>query len=650
MGGGLNMVELPPLLNIDLSVIERAIPDILGESDDLIALGGELITKQYLSNVVREVVQLLKERGSLSVADLAKRFCFTTMFVMDLLSKAIDKGTLHAVLDEAALYTPQFVYAQKVIIRSAILAAMRPTMLRDLCERHRLYRALFPQLVEELARDNELPGRVEGGGATGQYVPACYEEARQDSIHSFYSSNLCVPYSMLVSEGVANPKVFMTSRYNPSVSAGAATGGKKRRGKGAKPAATSPTTEKEEQAVGAQHPLWGHALSNCFLSDRAIESLGPVLEQVASGELPSADLADYLPHHAAMEGADREIIIQRIQALFGEACEKVQFPAGSFIVSQSCFDALLPQLRVVAQEDIQNGALPNKKKLMLMLGHCVALSQDDVNLENLFTSWEPAINNIYREVREQSSASTSLTALKKVRLENEEFILKLWSEVYQFQKGLRAASSSSHFTPATLEAMHKHTIQQRGFPIVRHLVLDAAMDCGDVYEEIREIPSVKEMITHFPEDRVSGVRLLASILDLKLLDDFIESLEDLSQKGEVHVCLHAPNKKVEREIFAKLVHEMKAELLAVDLSSATTSEIAGAFSLLCTLILSEYYRALLIFPGKVVSNAVLCMKAEGIPVAESVEACQKAVVECIASKGAHLREVCNMISDLRQSL
>ena len=251
-GGRINITELPPILNVDLPHIERAVDQLLKKDGGLQLYQGDILASYYLDSLAEDVHQALQAAGRVTIGDLAMQYNFSSEFMSKLVEPRL--GTLiHAKLSGNALYTSAYTDRHAARVRGVLSALTRPASLPQLVREHafsearRLPRpepdphphpnpnpsphphphpnpnpsphphhnpspspnpnpnpnqALFHETVAELHASGRLPGTLQGKTT---YTPALHMRAQQASIGSFYEQNGVIEYVALTKLQVKNP-------------------------------------------------------------------------------------------------------------------------------------------------------------------------------------------------------------------------------------------------------------------------------------------------------------------------------------------------------------------------------------------------------------------------------------------------------------
>jgi len=133
--GRLNVLELQPLLNVDLSHIERHVEELVRRERSVQLVDGELITSYYQDGVAEEINEALHDAGHVSLAALARRFNVSTEFIVQLVTRRLGRH-IHGQLDGDTLYTHHFVERHRAQLRGVLAAITRPTPISAILAAH----------------------------------------------------------------------------------------------------------------------------------------------------------------------------------------------------------------------------------------------------------------------------------------------------------------------------------------------------------------------------------------------------------------------------------------------------------------------------------------------------------------------------------
>ena len=208
--GRINVTELAPILNVDLSHVEHAADELLRRDDGLQLFQGELIASYYLDSLAEEINQTLQGAGRVTLAELAVQHTLPTDFVQKLIEPRL--GTVvQAKLAAGVLYTSAYVARHAARVRGALCAVLRPISLSQLIRDHGFNETLFYDCVEALKTARTLPGRVQGKSS---YTPAVHAHAQVAGVRTFFEQNGIIEYASLrAMAGVRDPKSYLEQTY-----------------------------------------------------------------------------------------------------------------------------------------------------------------------------------------------------------------------------------------------------------------------------------------------------------------------------------------------------------------------------------------------------------------------------------------------------
>jgi len=207
-GGKLGILNLPTLLNVDLSYIEARLSDMLKRSRRLQIVNGEIMTRYYLDGIAQEINEGLGESGHVVLTDLALRFGLTSDFLAQVIQERLGK-TIKGHLEQGSLYTHLFIDRCKAQMRAAFSAVTRPTALTQIISLHSFNERLFFATLDEIKNEPRFAGVID----RGVYIPHIYSQTRKKWIESFLAQNGFIEYSKLSQINVPEPKRYLLANF-----------------------------------------------------------------------------------------------------------------------------------------------------------------------------------------------------------------------------------------------------------------------------------------------------------------------------------------------------------------------------------------------------------------------------------------------------
>ncbi|KAK7202319.1 CG1104 protein-like protein [Novymonas esmeraldas] len=629
-GGRLNVVDLPGLLSVHTFQVERVLPRVLEENPSLTLEGGELMTADYLDSIVLAAGDLLKEQGSLAIAQFASTNQLSSLFSKNLLSRGMDRGRIDAVMQDASLYTRQFVRLQRTVVRAGLLAAESPVRLDAFYKRHGLFSPLMTAVVDELR--GELPGSWDGYNT---YVPLVYETRRAAELQNLYASNGCVEYAALQRQEIQHPRQYLVDRYNPPDAAAVATTSSapanqrkgRRRGAGGRPtaAATRDAVPRVTVRASADYPLCGYPLTNGFVSDRLLSHL-PALQSLVDGEAVAVDVAEQLPLFVEVE-RDWPLLEERLRELY-PGLESATLIANSVLVDTSAAEATVMAALPAALAMAAKSRVPASAAAADTIASVLKLPRDRYGeaIRELADLWGEAVAAVQQQLA-MSASKSAAAELKQTRAALQEELAARWVRLWVSAKGVEWALAQ--LDEPTASSIVRHIMATEAYELARLVLRNESLDTPEwservaaALEQVSQPAQLKKALLPFSENRRSSLSPIVDGVSGKSLEVFLDSLRDMSGAGVIAVAsFHAPNKKTERDVYAKMRESVVEEVRAASASRVDAGANGKLLASLCTLLVHQRFRCHVELPGKAVAGVVsrLRTEAEMPPTLESAK-------------------------------
>jgi E3 UFM1-protein ligase 1 len=670
-GGRLNVVDIPGLLSVHTYQVERVLPDVLKENPSLTLEAGELMTEAYLDSIVFAAGDLLKEQGSLAVSQFASANQLSSIFAKDLLSKAIEKGRLDAVMQNASLYTKQFVKLQCIIVRAGLLAAEEPVRLEAFVKRNALFAPLLNTVVDDVR--GQLPGSFDGYHT---YIPRVFEERRTAEVQNLYASNGYIEYAPLLRQEIHNPRQYLVGHYNPgeavageasenSATASPTTSGPahgrrgRRKGVGGKATGAAKDAAALVAAASAQvivraseeYPLCGYPLTNGFVADKFLGNL-PALQSVVEGEVLAVDVAEQLPLFVDVE-KDWPVLEPRLRELY-PGLEKVSLVADAVLISPAAKEAVkaaLPAAFSSAKKSKVNPVAVSEDTIASVL----RLPRDRYGevLQELTDLWSEMIDAVQRQL-EASAAKSAVAELKQSRAALQEELAARWIDLGLFAKGVEWAVAQ--LEEQTAAAIVRNVMATHAYHLARAVIRNESLDTPELSEkvaaaldEVSQPAQLKKALQPFSESRRNSLQPILTALAGKSVEAFVETLRDMGSSGVIAVSsFHAPNKKTERDVYTKMKEAALEEVKTTAVSADDAAANGKLLTSLCTLLIHLVFRCAVEVPGKAVGGVVARLASES-EVPATLEPAKDSVISAlqtntVGSAGAAL------LAELRQAV
>ncbi|KAG5490854.1 hypothetical protein JKF63_00976 [Porcisia hertigi] len=639
-GGRVNVVDLPGQLSVHTFHVERVLPSVLEENPTLTLEGGEVMTDGYLDSIVLAARDFLKEHGSLTISQFASMNQLSSLFAKNVLSRAMDSGRIDCVMKDGSLYTTQFVKVQRMVLRSGLLAAEEPVRLDAFYRRNKLFVPLLNSVVDEVR--GELPGSFD---EYNTYIPLVYEAKRVAEVENLYTSNGYIEYALLRQRKIMNPRHYLVERYNPRDAAAAEQasgvaasstvpvpanqrrGRKKGQGMKASPVSRETAVQKTLRA-DAEHPLCGYPLTNGFVSDRYLTNL-PALQAFVEGEVLAVDVVDQFPLFVEVE-RDWPLLESRLRELY-PGLESAALIANTVLVSAAAKEKFTSALRS-AWSNAQKSKAPASTLAADTLASVLKLPRDRYGeaLQELVDEWRELVETLQQELA-LSTAEDATHELKRSRGALQEDLASRWIHLWITAKGLEWALAQ--LDESTSAAIARHVMSTEAYEVAKQVIRNESLDtpeCSErvaaALEQVSQPAHLVRALLPFSENRRNSLMPLVDALKGKSIGAFVDVLREMSGSGVIAVAsFHPPNKKTERDAYAKIKELVAQEVKAASVSREDAVINGKLLSLLCTLLVHQRFRCHIDIPGKAVAGVVCRLKSEA-EVPSILESAKEAVM------------------------
>eukprot|EP01064_Diplonema_japonicum_P031264 TRINITY_DN552_c6_g1_i1.p1 TRINITY_DN552_c6_g1~~TRINITY_DN552_c6_g1_i1.p1 ORF type:complete len:718 (+),score=152.27 TRINITY_DN552_c6_g1_i1:47-2200(+) len=210
-GGRMVVSDLRGLLNVPMApYIEEGLKNVVDKRDDLQLHGGETFSRDYLDGVVAETAALLRQKGSVETAEIAKRFRIDAKLVIHNIEN-IDDCTLHG----STLYTSSYIRRKKAALRGAFNAATSSVQVQRVVSKiagtdRELQNELYNQ-VSTWHSEGQLAGTLTG--LRGVYTPNVFETFRISSLDKEFQTAGYVTYAQIKELDIKGPQAYAKERY-----------------------------------------------------------------------------------------------------------------------------------------------------------------------------------------------------------------------------------------------------------------------------------------------------------------------------------------------------------------------------------------------------------------------------------------------------
>ncbi|CAD5219001.1 unnamed protein product [Bursaphelenchus okinawaensis] len=208
-GGRVSVGDLGAFLNVNLEHIEAGITTLVSQSDDFILCAGELLSREFINDVCKQLNDKLKETGQTSMAELTKTWDLPTdVFNHYILSELGSKIDAKKVEDQ--LYTTTFLKLQTNKLRACLAALSKPTIISSIFAAFATPESLFFNIWNGLISDGKLNGHVVGAknNLKAYYVPRMHEVLVKSYIKKTFGADQFIGTTLLKKLSVNDQKPY----------------------------------------------------------------------------------------------------------------------------------------------------------------------------------------------------------------------------------------------------------------------------------------------------------------------------------------------------------------------------------------------------------------------------------------------------------
>ncbi|VEL18280.1 unnamed protein product [Protopolystoma xenopodis] len=170
-------------------------------------LTGEVITYSYIIRVVREIQDVMEERGFTTLIDISRIFDLSTHLV----SNIVDKHMCNVHKDSDTIYTDVYLDEFRAKIRGYCTALIGPVTVNVASAKLNLAERIFIFLLEGLIISGEVMGSLVA--SEGVFVPSCFVHAQDTYITKFFEQNGYVEWGFIKRLGISDPRLYLQTKF-----------------------------------------------------------------------------------------------------------------------------------------------------------------------------------------------------------------------------------------------------------------------------------------------------------------------------------------------------------------------------------------------------------------------------------------------------
>lgn len=220
-GGRLSLADAQPLLNVDISHIEKAAADIVLNDPEVFLINGELITAWHLDGVVEEVLShtLPGAGGKVSMATLAVQVFNLPVPITEeaIKTRLLSRNNRPAAkLKHGILFTAAYEETQLARIRGVLAGVTRPISTGELINIYGFDEGMMEEALPRFLQEKRLVGSLRGR----EYVPLAFNRTQRECLDRFFAQNGFLEFERARKMQVYRPLEFIRQSFPHAILVG----------------------------------------------------------------------------------------------------------------------------------------------------------------------------------------------------------------------------------------------------------------------------------------------------------------------------------------------------------------------------------------------------------------------------------------------
>lgn len=194
--GRLSIIEIPKILNMSIENIEQRIESVI-RKNQFYLVDRVLITREYFDKLCDEINEDLIKKSELYLSDLAIKYEFSTNFLYNTIKERL--GTVISGIftpDGTKILTEGYLNIIKSQWKGIIRSQWGPVNLSAISKKYSMEDEKTVSFLEELIRDNEIYGKIQGG----MFFPQRFLDMQSDLVKKYFEKNGYIEYEIITNE------------------------------------------------------------------------------------------------------------------------------------------------------------------------------------------------------------------------------------------------------------------------------------------------------------------------------------------------------------------------------------------------------------------------------------------------------------------
>ncbi|EAR90124.1 hypothetical protein TTHERM_00354710 (macronuclear) [Tetrahymena thermophila SB210] len=212
--GRIQVLEIPPILNVTEDVVENRVPKIIKKNKkDFIRVGNEVITSNYLNQICEEINEDLQQQSQIFLFELTSKYSLTLQFLKEQLQYRIDNNIIDGNIIGDKLCTLTYQELTKSKFRGLFRGATKPILLSSLAKDYQIEQRQLQEIIEDLISSEAIEGKI----ISGQFVPTRFQRNQENTIRDFLKQNKYIEYSMLQKLFIQKPEETLKQMFRDQI-------------------------------------------------------------------------------------------------------------------------------------------------------------------------------------------------------------------------------------------------------------------------------------------------------------------------------------------------------------------------------------------------------------------------------------------------
>jgi len=191
--GRISLVDLVNKLHVDILQIEEDCDFLIQNSKNRVTINnGDLLSEQYINNLINKINDSLEIYGFLSILDFSQKNVLGADFVINLVKENFSSKS-NIIINNNEIYTKNFVEQQKNILNSVLNSITIPTTVSSIQNQYQIHAVA----IHDILGDIKI------------YYPKLYTNTQKNIIQNWLMQNSYIEFDFVKQYSIDNPKEYL---------------------------------------------------------------------------------------------------------------------------------------------------------------------------------------------------------------------------------------------------------------------------------------------------------------------------------------------------------------------------------------------------------------------------------------------------------